>query len=92
MAFSVQNMDASVAPGQDFYKYAAGGWYARTPIPSDKARWGAIMELAEINIGRLKVIAEEAAHEVMAGAGLCDEEDVFASIVPATAPSPCAPR
>jgi magnesium transporter len=30
------------------------------------------------------VIAEEAAHEVMAGAGLRDEEDVFASIVPAT--------
>jgi magnesium transporter len=30
------------------------------------------------------VIAEEAAHEVMAGAGLRDEEDVFASIVPST--------
>ena len=30
------------------------------------------------------VITEEAAHEVMAGAGLRDEEDVFASIVPAT--------
>jgi magnesium transporter len=30
------------------------------------------------------VITEEAAHEVMAGAGLRDEEDVFASIVPAS--------
>ena len=30
------------------------------------------------------VITEEAAHEVMAGAGLRDEEDVFASVVPAT--------
>jgi magnesium transporter len=29
------------------------------------------------------VITEEAAHEVMAGAGLRDEEDVFASVVPA---------
>lgn len=29
------------------------------------------------------VIAEEAAHEVMAGAGLRDEEDVFAAVVPA---------
>jgi magnesium transporter len=30
------------------------------------------------------VIAEEAAHEVMAGAGLRDEEDVFAPVIPAT--------
>ncbi len=30
------------------------------------------------------VIAEEAAHEVMAGAGLRDEEDVFAAVLPAT--------
>jgi putative endopeptidase len=60
-AFGVDKMDLSVEPRADFAKYAAGGWYARTPIPADKARWGAIMELAEINIGRLKVIAEEAA-------------------------------
>lgn len=30
------------------------------------------------------VISEEAAHEVMAGAGLRDEEDVFAAVVPST--------
>jgi magnesium transporter len=30
------------------------------------------------------VIAEEAAHEVMAGAGLRDEEDVFSPVLPAT--------
>ena len=30
------------------------------------------------------VITEEAAHEVMAGAGLRDEEDVFAAVVPST--------
>ncbi len=30
------------------------------------------------------VIAEEAAHEVMAGAGLRDEEDIFAPVLPAT--------
>jgi len=32
----------------------------------------------------MDVITEEAAHEVMAGAGLRDEEDVFASVLPAT--------
>ena len=30
------------------------------------------------------VITEEAAHEVMAGAGLRDEEDIFAAVIPAT--------
>jgi putative endopeptidase len=60
-AFGVDKMDRTADPRADFAKYAAGGWYARTQIPADKARWGAIMELAEINIGRLKVIAEEAA-------------------------------
>jgi putative endopeptidase len=59
--FGVDKMDRTVDPRADFAKYAAGGWYARTQIPADKARWGAIMELAEINIGRLKIIAEEAA-------------------------------
>ena len=52
-------MDRTAEPRADFAKYAAGGWYARTQIPSDKARWGAMMELAEINMGRLKEIAEE---------------------------------
>jgi putative endopeptidase len=60
-AFGVDKMDRTVEPRADFAKYAAGGWYARTQIPADKARWGAIMELAEINMERLKVIAEEAA-------------------------------
>ena len=58
-AFGVDKMDRTAEPRADFAKYAAGGWYARTQIPSDKARWGAMMELAEINMGRLKEIAEE---------------------------------
>ncbi len=60
-AFGIDKMDRTVEPRADFAKYAAGGWYARTRIPSDKARWGAIAELAERNMVRLKVIAEEAA-------------------------------
>lgn len=33
LAFSITNMDTSVAPGQDFYRYAAGGWDARVLRP-----------------------------------------------------------
>lgn len=47
--FSVKHMDPSVPPGQDFARFAAGGWYGRTQIPSDKSRWGGMDELAERN-------------------------------------------
>ena len=34
-------MDTTVAPGDDFYAYANGGWLKATPIPPDKASYGA---------------------------------------------------
>jgi putative endopeptidase len=33
-------MDTSVAPGDDFYAYANGGWIKATPIPADKSSYG----------------------------------------------------
>ncbi len=36
----VSNLDLSVAPGQDFFTYANGGWLARHPIPAEEAGWG----------------------------------------------------
>jgi magnesium transporter len=50
----------------------------------------AVVEESGRLLGRVTIddvvdfITEEAAHEVMAGAGLRDEEDVFASVLPAT--------
>ena len=32
--------DTSVKPGDDFDKYANGGWFARTEIPADQASAG----------------------------------------------------
>jgi magnesium transporter len=49
-----------------------------------------VVDEAGVLVGRITVddvvdvITEEAAHEVMAGAGLRDEEDVFAPVIPAT--------
>src|SRR4051812_45040306 len=34
-------MDPAVAPGDDFYAYANGGWLKSTPIPPDKSSYGA---------------------------------------------------
>ncbi|MEO5959423.1 MAG: M13 family metallopeptidase N-terminal domain-containing protein, partial [Opitutaceae bacterium] len=60
-AFSVKHMDLSVPPATDFAKFAAGGWYARTQMPSDKSRWGGFNELAERNWADLRAILEETA-------------------------------
>jgi len=35
--FDEQGMDRTVAPGDDFYAYANGGWAKATPIPARSA-------------------------------------------------------
>ena len=39
--------DASVRPGDDFFRYAAGKWYDTTEIPSDRPNVGAFYDLRE---------------------------------------------
>jgi len=36
----VQNMDPSVKPGSDFFKYACGKWLREHPIPPSERGWG----------------------------------------------------
>lgn len=44
---TLANMDSSVAPQQDFFRYVNGKWLDSTEIPADKARWGSFDELRE---------------------------------------------
>src|SRR3954462_10347813 len=55
-----KNIDSSVKPGDDFFKYANGAWIKRTEIPPEYSRWGAFNELIERNNDALHTIAEEA--------------------------------
>ncbi len=48
-SFSVAYMDRSVAPGQDFYRFANGTWISNNPVPADKSRWASFSELGERN-------------------------------------------
>ncbi|HNL84966.1 MAG TPA: M13 family metallopeptidase N-terminal domain-containing protein, partial [Chitinophagales bacterium] len=34
------NVDATVKPGDDFFKYANGGWIKKNPIPAAYSQWG----------------------------------------------------
>ena len=55
-----KNMDMSVKPGDDFFRYANGEWIKRTEIPPEYSRWGAFNELIERNNDALHTIAEKA--------------------------------
>jgi predicted metalloendopeptidase len=45
--FQIGDMDLSVDPGEDFYRFANGGWIARTDLPSDEPAYGAGNEVAD---------------------------------------------
>ncbi len=56
-----EDLDPSCKPCEDFWRYAAGGWLDRNPMPGRLARWGTMAVINEKNRERLKAILEEAA-------------------------------
>lgn len=52
-AFDLSNLDTTVAPGEDFYAYATGGWQQNHPLKAEYSRYGAFEVLAENNEIRL---------------------------------------
>lgn len=56
-----EDLDPSCKPCEDFWRYAAGGWLDRNPMPARLARWGTMAVINEKNRERLKAILEEAA-------------------------------
>ncbi|MDR2413125.1 MAG: M13 family metallopeptidase [Rickettsiales bacterium] len=58
MGVKLENMDLSARPGDDFYDYATLGWRRANPIPDDYSRYGVFDELREVNMQRVRDIAE----------------------------------
>ena len=52
-AINLDNLDTSVQPGQDFYKYATHGWQEANPLGAEFSRFGTFDQLREDNIKRL---------------------------------------
>jgi putative endopeptidase len=56
-----ENMDLSVAPGDDFFSYVNGAWVAATEIPSDRSDIGTFGVLRDEAQANVKEIIEETA-------------------------------
>ncbi len=63
MALRVEDLDPTVDPGVDFYRYANGGWLDANPIPPEYGAWGSFEELNEHNEEILRGILERAASD-----------------------------
>ncbi len=58
---AVANIDRSVKPGDDFYRYTNGDWIKRTEIPPDRSYVGVWDTLADLSRKRTADLIEEAA-------------------------------
>lgn len=60
---NVENMDTTVSPAVDFYRYATGGWMDKNPLTPEYSRFGTFDQLAENNKVQLKELITDIATE-----------------------------
>lgn len=80
--FDTAGMDRSVAPGDDFNKFANGKWEKATPIPADRSSWGGFGVLRDLSDQRTRDVLQAAAQS-KAGAGSSTQKvgDYYASFM-----------
>ncbi len=59
--YDVNGMDKSVAPGDDFFRYAVGKWVDSTEIPQDRSSLGSVAVIREKAAARVREIIEATA-------------------------------
>jgi putative endopeptidase len=58
-AFDKMQVDKTVTPCDNFYKYANGIWMQKNPVPSTESRWASFNILAKENDAKLQTILDE---------------------------------
>jgi putative endopeptidase len=80
--FNVDGMDRSVAPGDDFVRYALGKWIDTAEIPPDRSSLGSVAVIKEKASARVRGLIEEAAEaNAPAGSDTRKIGDYFASFM-----------
>ncbi|UOQ66592.1 M13 family metallopeptidase [Hymenobacter volaticus] len=67
------NLDTTVRPGDDFFKYANGTWLKKHPIPASESSWSIGQEVQGEVYARLRALNEEAA-KAKAAAGTTQQK------------------
>jgi putative endopeptidase len=57
---NMKNIDTSIRPQDDLYRYVNNGWLKSTTIPADKSNYGTFTMLFDQSLDRLKIIVDEA--------------------------------
>lgn len=60
------NLDRSVKPEDDFFRFANGGWLKTATIPPEQSMWGSFVELNENNRKILHALCDQAAAKTAA--------------------------
>jgi putative endopeptidase len=76
----VAGIDRSIAPGDDFFRYANGLWLKNTAIPPDRSAWGPGEALTELTAQRTAQLIREAAASP-AGSEARKASDYYASFM-----------
>jgi len=79
---AVADMDRSMKPGDDFFRFANGAWLKRTEIPPDRAVVGSFSKLSDLTIKRTSALIEEVSKSNPApGSGERKISDLYRSYV-----------
>jgi putative endopeptidase len=77
---AIQNMDAAIKPGNNFYMFANGDWVKRTVIPPDRAGVGVFSELGDrANKQTIAIIQDAAKTSAPAGSNERKIADLYHS-------------
>lgn len=72
VGLTLENMDTTVSPREDFFLYSNGGYIKRESIPADQGRWGVFSKLGEDTDLRVRDLLQASADK-KAAAGTIDQ-------------------